>query len=442
VLFVLGVGVAIVVMRAPGDISHPNVEFTLSTPVPRSALPRKHRRVVGNFLWPFYSYDAARTRFFSDGHKLGPPLRRGWRFNDHSLLEFPPVIYQNAMYFVDFNGSSKAISTINGHLIWRRSVGILSAASPAIDVRHKLVFVPLVSATRGARGTGNGRFVALSMKTGRVIWSRIIPPGSESSPLVHGLSVFVGDKGGTVYSFRTYDGHVNWTHHASGAVKGGLAFADGDLYFGDYAGRAYALNPATGQQIWAASTNGALFGFGSGSFYATPAVAFGRVYMGNTDHRVYSFAQRSGELAWATETGAYVYSSTAVADVPGLGPTVYAGSYDGNLYAFDARSGAIRWTHPSGGRISGSPTIVGAVVYYSVLGSRTTIGLDLRTGRQVFSFRDGAFASVIADDHAIYLIGYSTIYQLLPKRESRAKTRSRPQRASHRSRPRGSPRRG
>jgi outer membrane protein assembly factor BamB len=73
------------------------------------------------------------------------------------------------------------------------------------------------------------------------------------------------------------------------------------------------------------STNGARFGFGSGSFYATPAVAYGRVYMGNTDHRVYSFAQRSGELAWATETGAYVYSSTAVADVTGLGPTVHAG---------------------------------------------------------------------------------------------------------------------
>ncbi len=336
------------------------------------------------------------------------------------------MIDQNAMYLLDFNGAVKAINTANGHQLWQRSVGTLAASSPAIDLRHGLVFVSLLSASRGAKAAGNGRFVALSMKTGRVAWSHVIPSGSESSPIVHGLSVFAGSQGGTVYSFRTYDGHVNWTYHASGAVKGGLAFADGDLYFGDYAGRAYALNPATGQQIWAVSTNGAHFGFGSGTFYSTPSVAYGRVYMGNTDNRVYSFAQRSGQLAWATETGAYVYSSVAVATVPGLGPTVYAGSYDGDFYAFDARSGAVRWRHPSGGRISGSPTIVGNVIYYSVLGSRQTFGLDLRTGREVFSFPDGVFASVIADHNAVYLIGAGTIYQLLPKQQTPQQSHSKP----------------
>jgi outer membrane protein assembly factor BamB len=188
------------------------------------------------------------------------------------------------------------------------------------------------------------------------------------------------------------------------------------LYFGDYSGRAYAVSARTGHQVWVDTTSGTQFGFGSGNFYATPAVAFGRVYMGNTDGRVYSFAQRNGELAWATGTGAYVYSSAAVADVPGVGPTVYLGSYDGNFYAFDARTGAIRWKHSAGGRISGSPTIVGNVVYFSDLGSRTTSGLDLRTGRQVYFFPDGAFNPVVADPGAIYLSGYSKLYELLPKR--------------------------
>jgi hypothetical protein len=96
------------------------------------------------------------------------------------------------------------------------------------------------------------------------------------------------------------------------------------------------------------------------------------------------------------------------------------GSYDGNFYAFNAQSGAVRWSHPSGGRISGSATIVDGVVYYSVLGTRTTIGLDARTGRQVFSFPDGAFNPVIADTKAIYMVGYSMLYQMLPKRSSPA----------------------
>ena len=191
----------------------------------------------------------------------------------------------------------------------------------------------------------------------------------------------------------------------------------------------YALNAFNGHQVWDVGTSGTHFGFGSGNFYSTPAVAFGRVYLGNTDGRVYSFAERDGTLAWATSTGAYVYSSPAVAEIPELGPTVYIGSYDGNFYAFNAQSGAVRWEHAAGGRISGSPTIVGNVVYYSDLGSKTTAGLDLRTGHQVFSFSDGAFNPVIADTDAIYMVGYGAIYQMLPKssqkhHEAQAKPRA------------------
>src|SRR5581483_879145 len=143
---------------------------------------------------------------------------------------------------------------------------------------------------------------------------------------------------------------------------------------------------------------------------------FGRVYMGNTDGRVYSFGARTGQVAWATTTGAYVYASPAVADIPGVGPTVYEGSYDGTFYAFNAQSGAIRWRHRVGGRISGSATIVGSIVYLSNLGARNTVGLDARTGHQVFAFHDGAFNPVVCDYSTVYLTGYSKLYQLIPKR--------------------------
>jgi hypothetical protein len=109
-----------------------------------------------------------------------------------------------------------------------------------------------------------------------------------------------------------------------------------------------------------------------------------------------------------------VYASAAVADPKGVGPTVYVGSYDQNFYAFDARSGAIRWKHAAGGRISGSATVIGDVVYYANLATKTTVGLNDATGKQVFFFKDGAFTPVIADYHAIYLIGYGEIYQMLP----------------------------
>lgn len=404
----VGGAAAFVLAHSPGNVSHPSVEFT----TPTTTTPPKP--AIDRFEWPRYGYDAGRTRFFPAGGNLNPPFRVGWSFEDYALLEFPPVIYGKTLYLMDDDASAKAIDKRNGHKLWERKLGTLAAASPALGVSQGLIFLPILSL--GSHTPGNGELVALSMKTGSVVWTHKVPAGTESSPMSYGDSVYFGDQGGAVYSLRARDGHVNWIYHASGAVKGGPALVNGILYFGDYAGRAYAVNARTGHQVWADSTNGSQFGFGSGNFYASPAVAFGRVYMGNTDGRVYSFAQKTGELGWATGTSAYVYSSAAVADVPGLGPTVYLGSYDGNFYAFNAQSGAIRWTHRAGGRISGSPTIVGDVVYFSDLGSRSTGGLDLRTGRQVYSFPDGAFNPIIADPGAMYLTGYSKLYQLLPKR--------------------------
>jgi outer membrane protein assembly factor BamB len=357
--------------------------------------------------WPLYGYDLARTRFFPNGQKLDPPLHVGWRFWDGALLEFPPVAYDNTLYFQDANGWASALSSTNGHLIWHRRIGSLAAASPALDIRHKLVFFVLLSRSPGARDPGNGAVAALSMTTGKVAWSHSLPAGSESSPLVHGLSVFLGDQSGTVYSYRTYDGHLNWAFHANGAVKGGVAFAHNTIYFGDYGARVHAVNAANGSEIWSAG--------GGDSFYSTPAVAFGRVYIGSTSGAVYAFWASSGATSWTASTGAYVYASPAVANVWGVGPTVYVGSYDGHMYAYNANNGALRWSHGGGGKIDGSATVLGNVVYYSSLGSNTTTGLDLRSGRQAFSFHDGEFTPVITDGKVVFLIGYATIYQMLPK---------------------------
>lgn len=429
-LLLAGGAAAFVMLHAPGNVSHPNLSFTTSTTSSTTTSRARRRVVVNTFEWPRYGFDAGRTRVFTASPRLAPPLREGWRFNDFALLEFPPVIYQNTMYLVDDNGSAKAINKLNGRVLWAHKIGTLAAASPAIGVREHMVLIPVLSTT-GHR-PGNGRIVGLSMKTGRIVWSRPVGAGSESSPIVWGSTVYFGDQSGRLYALRARDGHQYWTYQASAAIKGGPALDNGTLYFGDYAGRAYAVNSNTGRQVWAVSTSGARFGFGSGEFYSSPAVAFGRVYMGNTDGRVYSFAARTGQLAWATGTGAYVYASPAVQTTPGLGPTVYIGSYDGNMYAFDARSGAVRWSHNCGAKISGAATIVGQVLYFSVLGAKTTLGLDVRTGRQVFYFSDGAFNPVIADPSAIYLDGYTTIYQMLPRAPGAAPARTSTSRARRR----------
>jgi outer membrane protein assembly factor BamB len=408
-LLVAGGVVAFVLLHAPGNVSHPNVEFTTST------VKRPAPQPVNNFAWPFYGDDAARTRSFTT--RLGTRFRTGWKFEDYVLLEFPPVMFRTTLYLIDNYGSAKAIDARTGRKLWETKAGTLAAASPALDVKDQLMIVPLLSVSPSATTTqrpGDGAIKALQMSTGRVMWSRPVAPGSESSPLVWKGIVYTGSQDGTVYALKAKTGRPVWTYHASGAVKGGPSVAHGIVYFGDYAGRMYALNAHSGRPVWVVGTNGTAFGFGSGTFYSSPAIAFGRVYIGNTDNFVYSFSARTGALAWRTGTGNYVYSSPAVQNTPGLGPTVYIGSYDGHLYALDARSGAVRWNHATGGAIDGSPQVIGGVVYVSDLRTKATYGLDARNGRTVFSFPDGRFNPGITDGHALYLVGYSMLYQMLP----------------------------
>ena len=198
----VGVAAAVILLNKPGDVSHPEVAFTAprkaATTKPVSA-PSKDKTKAKAFSWPWYGYSAARTRDFIAPANLAPPMHVGWSYHTGALLEFPPSIEGDHLYFLDDSGFAREIDSLTGKVLWTRKVGTLAAASPAIDARAGLLFMPILSDR--SHTPGDGRFVALSMKTGRVKWSRPLPAGSESSPIVSGDSVYFGDGGGTLYAW-------------------------------------------------------------------------------------------------------------------------------------------------------------------------------------------------------------------------------------------------
>ncbi len=384
-----------------GNIYQPHARFI---PQPTPTLPV---RGPDRFAWPFYGYTADHTRFFPSPPRVHPPFRRVWVRNDRTLLEFPPVMRGDHIFQLGDNGTLFAVSSRNGHTIWTRRVGVLSASSPAVVGRT-------VYATVLARGNGSnsGRVLALDYANGAVRWSRDLPSPSESSPLLDRGMLFFGSQSGIVYALNARDGSVVWTYHAPGAVKASPTLSGGVLYFGDYSGHLQAISEQTGRRLWISGSEGALLG--SGTFYSTAAVVYGRVFLGNTDGRVYAYDAFTGRLDWAVQTGAYVYASPAVTNAPGLGPTVYVGSYDGTFYALNARSGQIDWKYAAHGRISGSATIVGRTVYFADLGDHRTYGLGISTGRVTFVAHTGSFDPVISDGQDIYLTGDTGLYALAP----------------------------
>jgi outer membrane protein assembly factor BamB len=401
-LIAAGVGGYLYERHRTGNIYHPHAPFVAQAP------PKLPPRGPSRFAWPLYGYTKNHTRFFPASARIRPPFVQTWAHNFGSLLEFPPVMYGNSIFQLADDGVLSATDKRNGKRFWSRQLGQLSAASPAVNA--KTVYVTVLSA---GHGEAPGRVWALNAANGKTRWTRGLPAPSESSPLLDGDKLFFGSQNGVVYGLNARNGAPLWTYHAEGAVKASPTLDKGVLYFGDYSGHVQAVSEQTGRRIWIAGSEGALLG--SGTFYSTPAVVYGRVFLGNTDGRIYAYDEFSGRLDWAVQTGAYVYASPAVADAPGLGPTIYLGSYDGTFYALNARSGSISWRFNAGGRISGSATIIGRTVYFADLGDRRTYGLGISTGRVMFEKDTGAFDPVISDGEHIYLTGTTGLYALKPR---------------------------
>jgi outer membrane protein assembly factor BamB len=384
-----------------GNVYNPHARF-VEQPSPTVA-----RAGAKRVDWPLYGYTKNHTRYFPASPHLFPPYKVVWIHGGSALLEFPPTLAGQRIFQLGDDGVLRAIDGRDGHTLWQRRLGFQSASTPAVV--GGVVYATVLERSPGVEA---GAIAAVEAATGRALWSRDLPSPSESSPMVDGGRVFFGSQDGTVYALDAHNGSVAWTYHAEGAVKASPTLANGALYFGDYSGHVQAVSERTGRQLWDTASEGALLG--SGTFYSTAAVMYGRVFLGNTDGRVYAFDARSGHLDWAVQTGAYVYSSPAVTNAPGLGPTIYIGSYSGTFYALNARSGQIDWQYETGGRISGSPTIIGRVVYFAALGTHHTYGLGISTGRVVFEKATGSFDPVISDGQDIYLTGTTGLYCLAP----------------------------
>ena len=371
--------------------------------------------------WPTYGRDLHRTHVSPFRHR--PPFRELWRVDTRSVVEFPPSVAYGRVYVSSFKGDFYALDAATGRTVWKKRIDHCSPASPMLA--HHVVYqsfslaLPCARHTRGARG-----FVAAwDADTGRELW-RQHAAAVETSPLVVGKLLYFGSWDGTFYALKARTGKVRWTYEASASITSSPAYDSGTVFAGTDDGHVLALDSLSGRLRWEAAS---FSRFGRREyFYATPTVAYGRVYIGNADGTLYAFGARSGRLLWARHAGTYVYTAAAAWD-----EKIYVGTWDGYFSAFDAGTGDLRWRHDATGGISGAPTVMAGLVYYSTFGKFTnshqrhvedgpyrTYALNARTGKPVWQFPDGQYSPVVADSQRVYLIGSESVYGLvsLPRR--------------------------
>jgi outer membrane protein assembly factor BamB len=389
-------GVYVWKQRHPGSIrGSASTQFETAEAPGATTRPEKELRELP---WPTFGYDNTRTRYAPPfDHR--PPYRQLWIARGRALIEFPPVVAYDRVYFATIKGRFLAVDRGSGKKDWSMNFDRCIAASPA--VADGVVYQPVMDPRPCDKHEKNeaGFLVAMDAATGEELW-RFRTGVTESPPLVVDGTIYFGSWDGKMYALDAETHKVKWTFQTGDQVKDAAAYWRGAIYFGSYDGKVYALDAATGKERWSAS--------GVANFYASPAVAHGRVFIGNTDGRVYAFGARSGDLLWARATGGYVYSSAAVWE-----RTVFAGSYDGRFYGLDAATGDVKWRFDSNGSISGSPVVLDGIVYFSTLKGRT-FGLDARNGKKIWEFRDGEYNPLVADEERVYLIGRQRIYGMEP----------------------------
>jgi len=170
---------------------------------------------------------------------------------------------------------------------------------------------------------------------------------------------------------------------------------DGKVFVGTMMGILHAMDDATGEDIWAFETPGAIL--------HTCAVAGNKVFFGNAEGKVYAVDVTDGKLAWSVQTGAAVWNSPVV--YQGM---VVIGSRDGKVYAIDAKSGRVKWATETGGPLLSSPAVdAKAARVYIGSEDMCVYAFDLAGGRQLWrseklpgiSFR--GYHPVVAPDGSV-----------------------------------------
>ncbi len=214
---------------------------------------------------------------------------------------------------------------------------------------------------------------------------------AQSQPTVVGGRLFVASERGVVHALDARTGCTHWTYAAQSGVRSAMSItrlADGRhaLFFGDFNANVYALDAATGAEIWrrdveehpAARITGAPV-LHAGRLYV-PVSSLEEVFAADPEYACCTFRgsiavldAASGELVWRSFTipdtprprgrnpdgfflmgpaGAAVWSAPTIDARRGL---VYAAT--GNAYtepaaatsdaivAFDLDTGAIRWVN-------------------------------------------------------------------------------------------------
>ena len=341
-----GAAVASAVATGTGRLPRTAVRIPVSAafgPAVVSATGTRSRRSAGATIeisneWAQAGHDPTgddyepNDRVFLSHSSPGPPayLATAWSLGLGATVHTSLSVWHGTGYVGNDAGALTALSIRTGKPVWTATEGAAIDSTPAVSGAD-VVF-----------GTDGDSIVALNARTGAPVWTRPATSAVRSAPAVSGGHIYVGSDDGTIYCLAASTGAVIWRSRLGGAVRGSPAvdLATHTVIVGDASGAITALSATTGRTRWKFATGGAVT--------ATPSIANGAIYIGSGDGVVYALSERRGVLLWSTPVGAAVSAGGV------LTPQRYVvGDQAGHVTNLARRSGAIVRVRPLGSAVVG-----------------------------------------------------------------------------------------
>ena len=157
---------------------------------------------------------------------------------------------------------------------------------------------------------------------------------------------------------------MRWAYDTGGRINASPSIWGNRICIATYAGSLFCLDRRDGKKLWSKYFNRGFFR--NESFYASPSTDGRRIFLVSRSGTVYAVSARERRPLWRGRVGAPGYTTPAVA-----AGRVFVGGFDGALRAYSAANGTELWRRYVNGRILGAPVVVGDLVFFSTLETKT-----------------------------------------------------------------------
>ena len=275
-----------------------------------------------------------------------------------------PAVADGTAYVGTYDGVVSAVSVADGEVLWQTEVGDAAAASPTYHEGRLYVAVEYA--------TPSGTVVVMDAESGDVEWRDDRPTDHPHSTVAVDLErdrFLFGSNDGNVYAWSLSDRERAWTFDTGGDVKVPIAISRGIAVVPSWAGTVTAVDVADGTGLWEFETDESVSPedgadapdpMRTGGVMCAPAVHDGEVFVGSHDTNAYAIDLATGEELWSTPTDGLITGSVTATD-----EHVLVGSYDAHLYALDREDGSVTWSVEGNGDVTSAPLVTDDAIYYA-----------------------------------------------------------------------------